>query len=124
MEISNNDIDNISNSINREENIENIIKIDSINLWSEDNYFHFVNTMKSEGYEEVIEPQILHVYSSDYQYLLNIKSSKKILYYCNNNNIKHDDNYISWYTHNLVSKKNIDTLFDSSLTFLNISVTI
>ena len=124
MEISNNDIDNISNSINREENIENIIKIDSINLWSEDNYFNFVNTMKSEGYEEVIEPQILHVYSSDYQYLLNIKSSKKILYYCNNNNIKHDDNYISWYTHNLVSKKNIDTLFDSSLTFLNIRKTL
>ena len=72
MEISNNDIDNISNSINSEEDIENIIKIESINLWSEDNYFNFVNTMKSEGYEEEIEPQILHVYSSDYQYLLNI----------------------------------------------------
>ena len=122
MEISKNDIDNISNSINREEDIENIIKIESGNLWAEDNYFNFINTMKSEGYEEEIEPQILHVYSNDY--LLNIKSSKKILYYCNNNNYKHDDNYISWYTHNLVSKKNIDTLFDSNLIFLNIRKTL
>ena len=72
MEISNNDIDNISNSIKREENIENIIKVHTENLWSEDNYFNFVNTMKSEGYEEETEPQILHVYSSDYQYLLNM----------------------------------------------------
>ena len=79
--------------------------------------------MKSEGFEEVIEPQILHVYSNDYQYLLNIKSSKKILYYCNNNNYKYDANYISWYTNNLVSKKNINTLFDSGLTFLNIRKT-
>ena len=121
MEISKNDIDNISNSINREEGIENIIKVESINLWSEDNYFNFVNTMKSEGFEEVIEPQVLHVYSNDY--LLNIKSSKKILYYCNNNNYKYDANYISWYTNSLVSKKNINTLFDSGLTFLNIRKT-
>ena len=124
MEISNNDIDNISNSIKREENIENIIKVHTENLWSEDNYFNFVNTMKSEGYEEETEPQILHVYSSDYQYLLNIQSSKKILYYCNNNNYKHDDNYISWYSHSLVSKNNVNTLFDSSLTFLNIRKTL
>jgi len=117
MEISKSDIENISNSIIKEEGIENIIKVDSNNLWSEDNYFNFVNTMKSEGYEEDIEPQILHVYSSDN--LLKIKSSKKILYYCNNNNYIYDEQNISWFDYSKVSIKNINTLFDSSLTFLN-----
>jgi hypothetical protein len=121
MEISKDDtiftiIDNIS--MNGEENIENIIKIEGTDLWSEDNYYNFVNIMKTEGYEEETEPQVMHAYSNDY--LLTIKSAKKIIYYCNNKNYKHDDNYITWYNHSLMSKNIVNTLFDSSLTFLNI----
>jgi len=121
MEISKDDtiftiIDNIS--MNGEENIENIIKVVGADLWSEDNYYNFVNIMKTEGYEEENEPQVLHAYSNDY--LLTIKSAKKIINYCNNKNYKHDDNYITWYNHSLMSKNNVNTLFDSSLTFLNI----
>jgi hypothetical protein len=74
--------------------------------------------MKTEGYEEETEPQVMHAYSNDY--LLTIKSAKKIIYYCNNKNYKHDDNYITWYNHSLMSKNIVNTLFDSSLTFLNI----
>ena len=121
MEISKDDtiftiIDNIS--INGDENMENIIKMEGTDLWTEDNYYNFVNIMKTEGYEEEIEPQVLHVYSNDY--LLTIKSAKKILYYCNNKNYKHDDNYITWYNNNLISKNVVNSLFDSSLTFLNV----
>jgi hypothetical protein len=123
MEISKDDtiftiIDNIS--LNKEENIENIIKVEVGNsdIWSEDNYFNFTNIMTSEGYIKEEEPQILHVYSNDY--LLTIKTAKKILYYCNNNAFKYNEDYISWYKHNLVSKDNINTLFDSNLIFLNI----
>ena len=123
MEISKDDaifkiIDNIS--LNTDENIENIIKVEVGNsdIWSEDNYYNFVNIMTSEGYIKEEEPQTLHVYSNDY--LLTIKSAKKILYYCNNNAYKYNENYISWYKHNIVSKDNVNTLFDSNLIFLNI----
>jgi SAM-dependent methyltransferase len=123
MEISKDDaifkiIDNIS--LNTDDNIENIIKVEVGNsdIWSEDNYYNFVNIMTSEGYIKEDEPQTLHVYSNDY--LLTIKSAKKILHYCNNNAYKYNENYISWYKHNIVSKDNVNTLFDSNLVFLNI----
>jgi hypothetical protein len=123
MEISKDDaiftiINNIS--LNTEENIENIIKVEVGNsdIWSEDNYYNFVNIMTSEGYIKEEEPQILHVYSNDY--LLTIKSAKKILYYCNNNTYKYNENYICWYKNSVVSKDNVNTLFDSNLIFLNI----
>lgn len=124
MEISKGDtifsiIDNIS--LNRDENIENIIKVENIDVWSEDNYYNFVNIMKTEGYIEETEPQILHAYSNDY--LLTIKGSKKILYYSNNNNYKYDASLISWYNHNVVSKDVVNMLFNSTLTFLNIRKT-
>ena len=121
MEISKDDaiftiIDNIS--LNIHENIENVIKVENDNLWSEDNFYNFVNIMNNEGYIKEEEPQTLHVYSTDY--LLTIKSAKRILYYCNNNNYKYDENYIDWYKHNVVSKNVVNTLFDSNLIFLNI----
>ena len=121
MEISKDDaiftiIDNIS--LNIHENIENVIKVENDNLWSEDNFYNFVNIMNNEGYIKEEEPQTLHVYSADY--LLTIKSAKRILYYCNNNNYKYDENYIDWYKHNVVSKNVVNTLFDSNLIFLNI----
>jgi hypothetical protein len=123
MEISKDDaifkiIDNIL--LNTDENIENIIKVEVGNsdIWSEDNYYNFVNIMTSEGYIKEEEPQILHVYSNDY--LLTIKSAKKILYYCNNNTYKYNENYICWYKNSVVSKDNVNTLFDSNLIFLNI----
>ena len=121
MEISKDDaiftiIDNIS--LNKHENIENVIKVENDNLWSEDNFYNFVNIMNNEGYIKEEEPQTLHVYSTDY--LLTIKSAKRILYYCNNNNYKYDENYIDWYKHNVVSKNVVNTLFDSNLIFLNI----
>ena len=121
MEISKDDtiftiIDNIS--LNGDENIENIIKVENIDLWSEDNYYNFVNIMNSEGYVEESEPQTLHAYSNDY--LLTIKSAKKILYYSQHNNYKYDAKLISWYNHNMVSKNVVNMLFNSTLTFLNI----
>ena len=121
MEISKDDaiftiIDNIS--LNIHENVENIIKVENDNLWSEDNFYNFVNIMNIEGYIKEEEPQTLHVYSIDY--LLTIKSAKRILYYCNNNNYKHDEDYIDWYKHSVVSKNVVNTLFDSNLIFLNI----
>lgn len=124
MEISKDDaiftiIDNIS--LNIHENVENIIKVENDNLWSEDNFYNFVNTMNNEGYIKEEEPQTLHVYSTDY--LLTIKSAKRILYYCNNNNYKYDENYIDWYKHSVVSKNVVNTLFDSNLIFLNIKKT-
>jgi hypothetical protein len=124
MEISKDDaiftiIDNIS--LNIHENNENIIKVENDNLWSEDNYYNFVNIMNNEGYIKEEEPQTLHVYSNDH--LLTIKSAKRILYYCNNNNYKHDENYIDWYKYNIISKNVVNTLFDSNLTFLNIKKT-
>ena len=109
-------IDNIS--LNIHENIENIIKVENVDLWSEDNFYNFVNIMNNEGYIREEEPQTLHIYSTDY--LLTIKNSKKILYYCNNNNYKYDENYIDWYKHSVVSKHVVNTLFDSNLIFLNI----
>jgi hypothetical protein len=109
-------IDNIS--LNIHENIENIIKVVNVDLWSEDNFYNFVNIMNNEGYIREEEAQTLHVYSTDY--LLTIKNSKKILYYCNNNNYKYDENYIDWYKHSVVSKHVVNTLFDSNLIFLNI----
>ena len=120
MEISKDDsiftiIDNIS--LNGEENIENIIKLENSGLWSEDNYYNFVNIMSSEGYVEEKETQVLNAYSNDY--LMTIKSAKKILYYCNNNTIKYDEKYINWYNHSVVSKNVVNTLFDSTLIFLN-----
>ena len=123
MEISKDDpifaiIDNISMTMNGDENMESIIKVEGTDLWTEDNYYNFISIMNSEGYKEDSEQQVLHAYSNDY--LLTIKSPKRILYYCNNNNYKHDDNYISWYNHRLISKNIVNTLFDSSLTFLNI----
>jgi hypothetical protein len=124
MEISKDDaiftiIDNIS--LNIHENMENIIKVENDNLWSEDNYYNFVNIMNNDGYIKEEEPQTLHVYSTDH--LLTIKSAKRILYYCNNNNYKHDENYIDWYKYNIVSKNVVNTLFDSNLIFLNIKKT-
>jgi hypothetical protein len=124
MEISKDDaiftiIDNIS--LNIHENNENIIKVENDNLWSEDNYYNFVNIMNNEGYIKEEEPQTLHVYSNDH--LLTIKSAKRILYYCNNNNYKHDENYIDWYKYNIISKNVVNTLFDSNLIFLNIKKT-
>jgi hypothetical protein len=121
MEISKDDaiftiIDNIS--LNIHENVENVIKVENVDLWSEDNFYNFVNIMNNEGYIKEEEPQTLHVYSTDY--LLTIKSAKRILYYCNNNNYKYDENYIDWYKHNVVSKNIVNTLFDSNLIFLNI----
>ena len=121
MEISKDDaiftiIDNIS--LNIHDNIENIIKVENVDLWSEDNFYNFVNIMNNEGYIKEEGPQTLHVYSTDY--LLTIKSAKRILYYCNNNNYKHDEDYIDWYKHNVVSKNIVNTLFDSNLIFLNI----
>ena len=120
MEISKDDaiftiIENIS--LNGEENIENIIKLENSGLWSEDNYYNFVNIMSSEGYVEEKETQTLNAYSNDY--LMTIKSAKKILYYCNNNNFKDDERYINWYNNRLVSKNVVNTLFDSALIFLN-----
>jgi len=147
MEISKDDaifkiIDNISNT---DENIENIIKIEVGNsdslrnpvekrdkpevcfpgskvqilkpVWSEDNYYNFVNTMTSEGFIKEEEPQTLHAYSNEY--LLTIKSAKRILHYCNNNAYKYNEDYISWYKYSEVFKNN-DTLFDSNLIFLKI----
>jgi len=121
MEISKDDaiftiIDNIS--LNIHENIENIIKVENVDLWTEDNFYNFVNIMNNEGYVKEEEPQTLHVYSTDY--LLTIKSTKRILNYCNNNNYKHDEDYIGWYKHSVVSKNVVNTLFDSNLIFLNI----
>jgi hypothetical protein len=123
MEISKDDtiftiIDNISLNGNGGDNIENIIKVENTDVWSEDNYYNFVNIMNSEGYIEVSEPQTLHAYSDDY--LLTIKSAKKILYYSQHNNYKYDANLISWYNHNIVSKNVVNMLFNSTLTFLNI----
>ena len=123
MEISEDDtiftiIDNISLNGNGGDNIENIIKVENTDVWSEDNYYNFVNIMNSEGYIEVSEPQTLHAYSDDY--LLTIKSAKKILYYSQHNNYKYDTNLISWYNHNIVSKNVVNMLFNSTLTFLNI----
>jgi hypothetical protein len=48
MEISKDDaiftiIDNIS--LNIHENVENIIKVENDNLWSEDNFYNFTNIM-------------------------------------------------------------------------------
>ena len=69
MEISKDDtiftiIDNIS--LNKEENIENIIKVEVGNsdIWSEDNYFNFTNIMTSEGYIKEEEPQIFKTYET------------------------------------------------------------
>ena len=120
MEISKDDaifkiIDNIS--LNTDENIENIIKVEVGNsdslrnpvekkdkqevcfpgsklqilkpVWTEDNYYNFVNIMTSEGYIKEEEPQTLHVYSNEY--LLTIKSAKRILNYCNNNAYKYNE---------------------------------
>jgi len=149
MEISKDDaifkiIDDIS--LNTDENIENIIKVEVGNsdslrnpvgkkdvpdevcfpgskvqilkpVWTEDNYYNFVNIMTSEGYIKEEEPQTLHVYSNEY--LLTIKSAKRILHYCNNNAYKYNEEYISWYKYSEIFKIN-DTLFDSNLIFLKI----
>jgi SAM-dependent methyltransferase len=142
MEISKDDaifkiIDNIS--LNTDENIENIIKVEVSNpvekrdtpevcftgskvqilkpVWTEDNYYNFVNIMTSEGYIKEEEPQTLHVYSNEY--LLTIKSAKRILHYCNNNAYKYNEEYISWYKYSEVIKSN-DSLFNSNLIFLKI----
>jgi SAM-dependent methyltransferase len=126
MEISKDDaifelIDNIS--LNGEENIENIIKFENTNLWSEDSFHNFINIMTNEGYIEDIEPQpqILSVYSNDH--LLTIKGARKILYYCNNNNFKYDEKSICWFNYSRLSKNIINTLFDSNLIFLSIKKT-
>jgi hypothetical protein len=100
---------------------ENVIKVENTEIWSEDNYYNFVNIMKNEGYVEETEPQTLHAYANDY--LLVIKTPKKILYYCNHNTYKSDDANITWYTHNPVSKNVVNTLFNSTLTFLNLRKT-
>ena len=125
MEISKDDaiftIIDSSMSLSQDENVETIIKLESTNLWSEDNYYNFVNIMKSEGYVEEIEPQVLYAYSNDY--LLTIKGAKKILFYCNNNNYKYDANLVAWYNFSNPSKNVVNTLFDSSLTFLNVKKT-
>jgi hypothetical protein len=125
MEISKDDaiftIIDSSMSLGQDENVENIIKMESADLWSEDNYYNFVNIMKGEGYIEEIEPQILCAYSNDY--LLTIKGSKKILYYCNNNNYKYDASLVAWYNFSNPSKNVVNTLFDSTLTFLNVKKT-
>ena len=73
--------------------------------------------MTSEGYIKEEEPQILHVYSNEY--LLTIKSAKRILHYCNNNAYKYNEEYISWYKYS-VKYDNVNTLFDSDLIFLKI----
>jgi hypothetical protein len=97
--------------------MENIIKLENSALWSEDNYYNFVNIMTSEGYIKEEEPQTLHVYSNEY--LLTIKSAKRILHYCNNNAYKYNEEYISWYKYSEVIKSN-DSLFNSNLIFLKI----
>lgn len=100
---------------------ENVIKVENSEIWSEDNYYNFVNIMKNEGYVEETEPQTLHAYTNEY--LLVIQTPKKILYYCNHNTYKSDDANITWYNHNPVSKNVVNTLFNSTLTFLNIRKT-
>lgn len=100
---------------------ENVIKVENPEIWSDDNYYNFVNIMNAEGYVKEDEPQTLHAYANDY--LLAIKTPKKILYYCNHNTYKYDAKHISWYNHNLVSKNVVNMLFNSTLTFLNIRKT-
>ena len=117
MEISKDDtIFTIIDAIPSNGGEESVIKVENSEIWSEDNYYNFVNIMNSEGYIEDTEPQTLHAYANDY--LLAIKSPKKILYYCNHNAYKYDAN-ITWY-HYGVSKNVVNTLFNSTLTFLNI----
>jgi hypothetical protein len=100
---------------------ENVIKVENTEIWSEDNYYNFVNIMKNEGYIEENEPQTLEAYANDY--LLVIQTPKKILYYCNHNTFKSDDANITWYNHSVVSKNVVNTLFNSTLTFLNLRKT-
>jgi ribosome-associated translation inhibitor RaiA len=122
MEISKDDpiftiIDGLT-SAGTAENMEHIIKIENEDVWNEDNYYNFVNIMGGAGFVESTEPQVLYVYASDY--LLTIKGAKKILYYSNHNNYKYEDSLVSWYNHSVVSKNNVNMLFNSRLTFLNI----
>jgi hypothetical protein len=126
MEISKNDpiftiIDGLVATGAAGTDMEHIIKMENEDLWNEDNYYNFVNIMEGAGFTETTEPQVLHVYASDY--LLTIKGAKKILYYSNHNNYKYDDSLVSWYNHSVVSKNNVNMLFNSRLTFLNIRKT-
>ena len=128
MEISKDDpifaIINGLSSTGAGENTETVIKLDNEGIWTEDNYYNFVNIMNAEGFVESTAPQELNVYASDY--LLSIKGSKKILYYSNHNNYKYDANrvsdanLVSWYNHSILSKNVVNMLFNSRLTFLNI----
>lgn len=102
---------------------EKVIKVENTEIWSEDNYYNFVNIMNAEGYVEETEPQTLHAYANANEHLLVIKTPKKILYYCNHNAYKSDDANITWYNHSIVSKNVVNMLFNSTLTFLNIRKT-
>jgi hypothetical protein len=118
MEISKDDtIFTIIDAIPSNDGEETVIKVENTEIWSEDNYYNFVNIMNSEGYVEEQEKQTLHAYANDY--LLTIKGANKILYYSNHNAYKYDAKAITWYNHRIVSKNVVNMLFNSTLTFLN-----
>jgi hypothetical protein len=120
-------IDGLS-STDAGENMETVIKLENEGIWTEDNYYNFVNIMNAEGFVESTAPQELIAYASDY--LLTIKGAKKILYYSKHNNYKSganlvsgtrlvsDTRLVSWYNYSILSKNVVNMLFNSRLTFL------
>jgi len=90
-----------------------LIKFNNYSSWSEKEYNNFINVMKTEGFSENVEPQVLNI-SSDTT-LFTISGSSSILRYCSLNTYKKKDAII--YNYKTEGKDIVDDIFDSKLIF-------
>ena len=106
-------IDKIEKLIDGASNDDFIIQIHNDNgSWSETEFNNFINTFKSNGYEETIKDEYLEITNTD-NITLTINKLKYILLYCNSNNYKATEH--KWHKKTLIIEEQINDLFDINM---------
>lgn len=98
----------------KDENSSWIIQLQNDIAWTENEYDNFINVMKSHGFREDIDPQILSV-SSD-EHILQINGNSNIIKYCISDNYKKLQ--AKWYKEKILASDDVSDLIDSKMNFL------
>jgi len=92
---------------------ESLIKFSDSSPWTEKEYNNFINVMKTEGFVEQIETQILNISSENT--LFTIAGSSSILRYCSSNTYRKQDAFL--YNIKVEGKDIVNDVFDSTIIF-------
>lgn len=98
----------------KEEGSTWMIQLSSETAWTENEYANFVNVMKSCGFTEQIDTQVLQVSANDN--MLEIQGISNILKYCLSDNYKKLQ--AKWYKEKVIATDDVTDLTDSKLTFV------